>query len=169
METTLWLTILLILCLLLGIILTCLNLPGNLLIFLTVLAYGFYENFNNITYELLLILLLLWLTGELAEFLTGAWAIKKVHASKNTFKAAIVGAVIGSMLGTAIIPILGSMLGAIAGAFVASYLAEYQETLDFKKSKQVAFRAAKGQLIGTVLKIIIAFIMAATIIYHLKW
>lgn len=169
MITTLGLNILLLFCLLLGVILTLINLPGNALIFFVSLAYGYYQNFSDITYRLLLFLLMLWLVGELAEFFTGALAARNAKASKGTIKAAVAGAVLGGLLGTAVIPLIGSLIGTVAGVFAASYLAEFFQTSDVQKSKSVALHAAKGQILGTMIKLIIAVIMTITMIYNLKW
>lgn len=169
MITTFWLNILLLFCSFLGVILTLINLPGNTLIFFTALSYGFYQDFSGITYRLLLFLLVLWLTGELAEFFTGALAAKNAKASKSTIKAAVIGAVLGGLLGTAVVPLIGSLIGTVAGVFAASYLAEFSQTSDAKKSKLVALHAIKGQIFGTMIKLIIAVVMTITMIYNLKW
>lgn len=169
MDTVNLLNILVCGLLLLSIAFTILGLPGNILIFVIALTYAFYENFSIITYKTLFILLVLLASGELAEFFTGALAVKKANASKSTFKAALIGSIIGGLLGTLVIPLIGSLLGAVAGVFATSYLAEYLQTADLKKSKQVAFQAAQGQFLGTILKLLISLCMAATVIYYLKW
>lgn len=169
METALWLNLLVSALFLIGMGLTFLSLPGNTLIFLLALFFGFYEGFTGITYKVLLLLLALLISGELTEFFTGAMAVRRAAASKSTFKAAVAGAFLGGLLGTAVLPLIGSLVGAVLGVFIASYLAEYLSTANAQKSKQVAFHAAKGQFLGTVIKSIISILMVITAIYNLPW
>ena len=155
--------------LLIGILMTFLGLAGNLLILLTAIAYAFYNQFENIDYAILTILLAAYITGEAIEFIAGILGAKKAKASKRTMVAAFLGTLIGGLWGTAILPLVGSLVGAFIGAFISSVVAEYTKTKDIEQSKVVAMAVVKGQLIGTVVKASIAVAMVTLVIYNLPW
>jgi uncharacterized protein len=155
--------------LLTGLGLTALGLPGNVLIFVTALAYGYYEGFVHIGYTFLLILLGTLLAGELVEFIAGALSAKRENASKRAVFAAVFGAILGGIVGTGLLPIIGSLLGAMCGSFIASYLAEYTKTGDMEKSQRVAKSVMTGQIIGLIFKFAIGIGMLVAVIYQLPW
>lgn len=152
-----------------GIGLVLLGLPGNILIFITALGYGYYDNFIHISWAVLSVLFVALAAGEIVEFLAGALGAKKEKASSRAVIAAFFGAFSGGIAGTAILPLIGSFLGAMLGAFAASFLAEYSKTSDRGKAGRVALSVMKGQIIGTIVKVIIAVGMAVAIIYRLSW
>lgn len=76
-----------------GIILTVVGLPGNLLIVLAAVSYGWQEDFEHLTYGSLLVLGGLWLSGELMDFLASVMGAKKERASGKATAAAFFGAI----------------------------------------------------------------------------
>ncbi len=153
--------------LVIGIILTLVGLPGNLLIVVVAASYGWQEDFVHLTYGSLLTLAGLWLSGELMEFLAGIMGAKKERASGKATAAAFFGAITGGIIGTGILPIIGTIIGSVLGGFSASYYVEYKNANDKMKALQVAKGVVKGQLLGMLIKFIVAIGMSATIIYKL--
>ncbi|MDD4600662.1 MAG: DUF456 family protein, partial [Negativicutes bacterium] len=131
--------------LLAGIGLTLINLPGNFFILFVAFGYAVYDDFTTMTVSTLLIVLGMFLAGELAEFIAGALGAKRQKASTRAMAAAVLGAVGGGVLGTGVLPIVGSIIGAVLGAFAASYIAEYSKAGDADRARQVGISVMKGQ------------------------
>jgi len=152
-----------------GIGLTVLGLPGNVLIFLVALGYGYYEHFVHLNYTILLILFGALVVGEIIEFVAGALGAKKEQASKGAIVAAFLGTIAGGIIGTGVLPFIGSISGAILGAFAASYLAEYIKTSDTGRAGRVAQSVIKGQIIGIIVKFAIAITMVIVVLSKIPW
>lgn len=153
--------------LVIGIILTLIGLPGNFFILIIAALYGWQENFLHISYTVLAVLIVMWGSGEILEFLAGIRGVKKEKASKWAMLAAFAGSIAGGIAGTGILPLIGTVLGAVLFGFIASYAVEYMYTKDKIKAQQVAKGVLKGQLWGMMIKFVIAVSMAGTIVYKL--
>jgi uncharacterized protein YqgC (DUF456 family) len=152
-----------------GVFMTIMGLPGNILILLTGLLYGYYDHFENVDYAILVITFGIFIIGEIVEFISGLIGAKKEKASKRAMIATSIGTVVGGLWGTAIVPVIGLILGALVGAFAVAALAEYSKTQDIEQAKRVAKSVVKGQIIGILIKAISAVSMAIILIYQLKW
>lgn len=111
-------------------------LPGVVLIFLTVAAYGWYEGFHVITANYLIILAGLTLLSMLVHYLSAVWGAKQYGSSKYGSW----GAIIGMLLGLFIFPPLGIFIGAFLGALVGEYFT--------CNSWEKAARAGLGTIVG---------------------
>lgn len=160
---------LLIIVLLCSISLTMIGLPGNLIILLAALGYGYWEGFNHLSTPFLLVLLGAFVIGETVEFVAGALGATREKASGWAVVAAVFGAITGAVIGTVIVPLLGSFLGAMIGAFAASYGAEYWQTQDVAKAKRVAQSVMLGQIMGMIVKFAVGIGMVVAIIANLPW
>lgn len=154
---------------LVGIGLTLINLPGNIVILLLALGYAVYDGFVHITFQTLFIVFTMFIAGELAEFIAGALGAKKEKASARAMLAAVVGAIIGGIIGTGLLPVIGSVLGAMAGAYGASYVAEYTKAGDAEQARRVGISVMKGQAVGMIFKIVMAVGMTVLIVSKIPW
>jgi len=154
---------------LLGAGVTLIGLPGNLIIFLGALGYGYWEHFTHFSTTFLLLLFGIFILGEAVEFLAGAMGAKKEHASGQAVIAAILGAILGGIIGTGLLPFIGTILGAMLGAFSASFLAELAHSGDAEKSRRVAISVAIGQITGMMFKLVVALGMVAAVALKLPW
>lgn len=161
--------ILLIIILVCGVSLTMIGLPGNLLVLLGAVGYGYWEGFYHLSTKFLWILFGVFLIGETVEFIAGALGAKRKKASGWTITAALCGAIAGSIFGTSFLPVIGSFLGAMMGAFAASYAMEYFLTRDAAKAISVARSVMCGQIIGIIVKFSIGIGMSVAIIANLPW
>ncbi|MDF2633557.1 MAG: hypothetical protein K0R78_431 [Pelosinus sp.] len=152
-----------------GVIMTVIGLPGNTLILLTGLAYGYYDHFENMDYAILVIVFGIYIVGEIIEFAAGLIGARKEKASRRAMLAPFIGTIVGGIWGTALFPIIGSLLGALLGAFVATILAEYSKNKDLAQAKRVAKGVVKGQFFGIIIKSATAVTMASLIVYQIKW
>ncbi|MBP2627110.1 MAG: hypothetical protein H6Q68_1821 [Firmicutes bacterium] len=152
-----------------GVIMTMVGLPGNILIVLIGLAYGYYDGFEHVDYTVLVIIVGVFILSELIESWAGLIGAKKEKASKRAIAAAFVGTMLGGIWGTAILPLIGSILGALFGAFIITALAEYTKTKNKEQAIRVAIGVLKGQIVGMIVKLTAAIGMAVALIYQLKW
>lgn len=111
-------------------------LPGVLLIFLTVAAYGWYEGFHTISAHYLVILAGLTLLSMLVHYLSAVWGARHYGSSKYGSW----GAIIGMLLGIFIFPPLGIFIGAFLGALLGEYITCNQ--------LEKAARAGLGTIVG---------------------
>ncbi len=161
--------VILIVFLLLGVGLTLFTLPGNFVILLAAVVYGFYEGFSRFDAGFLFALAGLFVLGEAVEFVAGMLGAKRQNASARAVLATLAGGVAGALAGSVVLPVLGTVAGAVVGAFVLSYAAEYSKTGDREKSARVARGAAAGLLAGTLFKLAVAVGMAAALVARLAW
>ena len=152
-----------------GIGLTAIGLPGNWLIFITALCYGYLQNFVHINTMILLGLFGAVVIGELVEFVAGSLGAKKENASRSAIIAAFIGGIVGGIIGTGIMPGLGSIAGAVGASFIAGYAAEYWVTGNKEKATRVAKSIIIGQALGLIVKLAIAIGMVVLLISQLSW
>lgn len=148
---------------------TMVGLPGNILIVVIGLFYGYYDGFEHVDYVVLVIIAGVFILGEVIEFWAGFIGAKKEKASKRAVAAAFIGTILGGIWGTVILPLIGSILGALCGAFVITAIAEYTKTKNKEKARRVAIGVLKGQIVGMVFKVATAVGMAIALISKLKW
>lgn len=148
---------------------TLVGLPGNILLFLTVLGYAFYDQFTHVGWQALGVVVGAILIGEIFETLMGAVWAKRERASKTAVGVAVFGTILGGVAGTMVFPVLGSVIGAFAGGFVSSYIAEYQVTKDGGQAWRVAKSVFKGQILGVVIKFSVAVATIVYLLIHMPW
>ncbi len=153
--------------LLFGIVLTAAGFAGNWLILFAAIGYAWYDGFQHLEYAALSIIAVIFISGEILEFVSGIIGARRKKAAKRTIPAAMLGAFIGGIWGTGMLPLLGSLAGAVLGAYAAAAIAEYSKVKDWDAAQEVALGVAKGQFAGAVLKLFAAVGMVAVIGYYL--
>ena len=138
----------------LGLIITAVNLPGVWLIFVGILISAISEKFLHITIPWLILFFITALIASFIDNIVILLGAKKFGATKWGIIGAIVGAIIGFLIGNIIGVILGPFLGAVA----------FELAFASRNNKE-AFKAGLGTIIGMVasvfVKMIIAIIMVA--------
>jgi uncharacterized protein YqgC (DUF456 family) len=86
------------------------------------------------------------------DFVAGAMGAKRIGASRR----AVVGAALGTLLG---LPL--GLIGVIFGPLVGALVGEWSAHRDWRRAGQVGLAAWIGFLIGTAVKIAMAFSMIA--------
>jgi Uncharacterized protein conserved in bacteria len=152
-----------------GVGLTLLALPGNFVILLAALSYGFFEGFVRFNAAFLLALGGAFLVGEAGELVAGMLGARRRNASRPAITAALVGGIAGALLGSVVMPVLGTLAGAAGGAFALSYAAEYGKTGNREQAARVARSVAAGLVVGTLFKLAVAVSMAVAIAARLPW
>ena len=129
------------------IILSWLNLPGNFIFLLSIFLMGYFEIIEPLKNQFLLISLLILIGLEIIEFLLSALVIKLYGGTTSSSYLSILGAITGSIIGTFIFPIIGSVVGLILGAYIITYYNEKNNG----KSVQEAVNIANSSILSFVL------------------
>jgi len=125
-------------------------LPGAPVMWLGMLIVAWVGNFQRVGWISLLILGLLAALTTAMDFLASALGAKGAGASRYAFIGASVGALFGLLLGPLGL-IVGPLIGALAGELIASQNVE--------RATRAGVGAAFGYILGSVVKLALAFIM----------
>lgn len=149
-----------ILCLIL--LLNLISLPANWFILALVLLWKLIGPTGSaISYAFLAGLLGLALLGEAMELGLQLWAGKRYGSSKRGNIGGIIGSILGAIFGAAFLLGFGAVIGALAGAFAGCLLME----LWHGRTREEAFHAATGALIGRFFGMTVKLGIGVSIIY----
>ncbi|AKC87814.1 DUF456 domain-containing protein [Pseudoxanthomonas suwonensis] len=139
-----------------GVILPAL--PGLPLVFVGMLLAAWAGDFQRIGPLALVVLGLLTLLSIVADFVATAAGAKRVGAGP----LAVWGAALGTLVGLFFGP-----LGLLAGPFLGALLGELWHTRALRRATHVGLATWLGLLLGTVLKLALAFAMVG--FFVLAW
>lgn len=122
-------------------------LPGALAIYAAFFVYGFFISWEPFGFWFWLIQTLIVVVLFVADYLVGAWGVKKFGGSK----ASVWGSTIGIIIGPFVIPAFGLILGPLLGAIIG----ELSVGTDFKKSVMVGL----GALVGLFSSMVVKFVL----------
>ncbi len=125
-------------------------LPGIILIFFGLVVAAWAEHFVYVGWKSITVLALLALFGGLIDLLSGALGAKKFGAGRYALIGAAIGAVCGMFFG---IP------GIVTGPFFGALFGELIARRPLKDAGIAAIGTWIGLLVGSVVKIAIAFTM----------
>ena len=131
---------------------------GTLVILLGAVLYAFMTGFSIVSLETLLVLLILYLCGEVLEYFFIIIGAKKLGASNAAVVGAIVGGILGAILGAGVFGI-GLILGTLVGIFLGAFVVELILQKNLVKSLKAGSGGVLGRLGSIVAKAIIAIIM----------
>ncbi len=131
---------------------------GTLIIFLGSVFYCFLTKFSVIDIKMLIVLLVLYLCGEVSEYVFIIFGAKKFGASNAAVLGAIVGGIIGAVLGAGFFGI-GLILGTFLGIFAGAFLVELFVKKDLRKSFKSGTGGMLGRIGSIVCKVVIAIVM----------
>jgi len=149
-----------------GLLITPLGLPGNWLILVCAVAYGFATHWAKFGWVFILLLAAAAVVGEIIEALSSAIGAKKYGASTGATIAAIVGSIVGLAVGSGILPIIGTLIGAFAGAFLGAFLYEYIKLKDVDQSLRAGTGAFLGRTAAIIAKEAIGVLMVGLLVYQ---
>ncbi len=154
MTTTLW--IVAVLLILVGVAGTVLPaLPGVPLIFGGVLLAAWIDDFQRISVVTVIVLAVLAVIGIVIDYVAAAISAKRAGASKQGIIGAAIGTVAGVFTG-----LWGLLFMPLVGAAVGEFLAHK----DALRAGKVGAATWFGLLIGTAIKLAIAFTMVGVFI-----
>ena len=136
---------------------------GTLIILIGSILYALLTGFSIISMKALLIILTLYLCGEVLEYLFVILGAKKLGASNTAVAGAIIGGIIGAILGVAFFGV-GIILGTFLGIFLGAFLVELIIHKDLVRSLKAGAGGVIGRVGSIVVKVIIAIIMFAIMV-----
>ncbi|OKP71530.1 hypothetical protein A3842_23930 [Paenibacillus sp. P3E] len=126
-------------------------LPGALAIYLAFFVYGWFFSFDPFGAGFWIIQTLIVVVLFVADYVVGAWGVKKFGGSR----ASVIGSTIGLILG----PILLSPFGLLIGPFVGAFAGELIAGSNPGKAVKVSFGSLLGLFSSTVVKIVLQIAM----------
>ena len=135
-------------------------LPGHVLIFAGLFLAAWADGFTRVSGWTLALIGVIGALSYTVDFVAAALGAKRVGASGR----AVVGAGLGTLFG---IPF--GLLGVLFGPLVGAVLGELTVQRQWRRAAGVGVAAWIGFLIGTVVKVGLAFVMIAIFIAALFW
>ncbi len=133
-------------------------LPGSLLLFGGAVLVAWAEGFTRVGWPTLVVAGLLAAAIWAVDWLASALGAKVSGASKWAVAGATVGLLVGMFFGPA-----GILLGPAVGAVVL----EYWKDPDFEKALKAGAGTFVGFLVGSVVKVALAFVLVGAVIVGL--
>ena len=134
-----------------GPLLTLLDLPGNTIMLAAGIGYAFFDEARYFDGRLLSALVLVYAFGEIWEFIVSFFGAVFLIA---------VGTFIGAVIGTGFFPVLGSVLGGAVGSYIVAFGYEFMRTRNKENAFALAWKAAQTQFVAMLGKIVASFAMA---------
>jgi len=131
---------------------------GTLIIFIGAILYALMTGLSVIGIEALIILLILYLCGEVIEYLFVIVGAKKFGASNAATAGAVIGGIVGAIAGAGFLGI-GLILGTFLGIFLGAFIVELLLHKDLVRSLKAGTGGVIGRVGSIVFKVFIALAM----------
>jgi len=138
---------------------------GTFIILLGAIFHAALTSFSVISLKALIVLLILYLFGEVLEYLFIILGAKKFGASNPAIFGALIGGILGAVLGVSFLGI-GAILGTILGIFLGAFLVELIIQRSLIKSLKAGTGGVLGRIGSVVAKVVIALAMLGILIYQ---
>jgi len=125
-------------------------LPGAILVFAGVALAAWIDDFARISGWTLGVLAVLTAIAWIVDYVAGVYGARKAGASALALVGAAVGTIVGIFTG-----FVGLLFMPLVGAAIGEYLAQK----DALRASRVGLATWLGMVVGTVLKVAIAFLM----------
>ena len=135
-------------------------LPGHVLIFAGLLLAAWANDFTRVGPWTLAVIGVIAAASYVVDLVAAALGARHVGASKS----AVAGAALGTLLG---IPL--GLPGVVFGPLVGAILGELSVNRELARATGVGLAAWVGFLIGTVVKVALAFLMIGIFLVALFW
>lgn len=136
---------------------------GTLLILAGAVLHGALTGFSVFSVKALLVLLTLYLFGEVLEYVLIVAGAKRFGASNVAAAGAVIGGIAGALLGLTMFGI-GVLLGTFLGIFLGAFLAELLLQRGLVKSLKAGLGGILGRIISVGAKLIVAVLMLSVIV-----
>lgn len=133
-------------------------LPGVLAIYFAFFVYGWFFSFEEFGWFFWIIQSLIVVALLVADYLVGAWGVKKFGGSKLSVWLSTIGIIVGPF----VIPAFGLILGPLLGALIGELI----KGESFSKAIKVAIGSVVGLFSSIVVKIVLQVLM---IIVFIIW
>ncbi len=131
---------------------------GTLIIFTGIILYALLTKFAVIGTNTLVVILILYILGEVVENVFVILGGKRFGASNAAVAGAIIGGIAGAIAG-APLPGVGIVLGTFLGIFLGGFLVEFLILGDLKKAVKAGAGGIFGRIGSIAVKVVIAIVM----------
>lgn len=152
----------LLVCGVVGILLTVIQLPGIWLIVVAAAGYAWLAGPGELPWAIVAVVAAIAALAEMVEFASSAVMARRGGASRRAAWYGLAGGMLGALLLSVPIPIIGTIAGAVIGCFAAAFVAEMQEGRTLQAGARSGAYAAAGRALGSMLKL-----MAAVVIFSI--
>jgi len=138
------------------------GLPGPPLGYLGLLLIH-WTKFAQYSMKTLVIFAIIVIIVSVLDYVVPIWGTKKYGGSSSGVR----GSTVGLIVGVIVLPVLGlamgpfGLVGIIGGPFAGAYIGERMTGRQPDKALRAAFGSFIGFLAGTLMKIVVAFLMGA--------
>ncbi len=151
-----------------AVLLGILGLPGNFIPVAAALVAVLAGNGESFTWGWFTVFLLIAVSGEVVDQITGIYGAKKYGASRPGMAGAVIGGIAGGILGTAILPVIGSLAGVFIGCFSLTFVFEYVfSKRTAGESQSAGIGAVLGKAAATAYKFIAGFVLLVLMAWRL--
>jgi len=162
-----WLALsILILSCLIGFVAVFVTTVGTLIILCGAVAYAWMTGFAALPLGGLVILLVLYLVGEVLEYVLAFVGARRLGASKAAAMGALVGGFLGAVAGAPVVGV-GVFVGMLLGVFLGAFLVELVRGGDARRSLRAGAAGLAGRGLAIAAKSVIALAMFGVIGFHL--
>jgi uncharacterized protein len=127
-------------------------LPGAPLVLAGLIIAAWIDGFHKVGWGTLAILGVLTGVSVLVDYFAPLWGAKRMGAGKGAMTGATLGTIGGMFFG---------LLGIIFGPLLGAGAGEFAQRRDVAKASKIALGTWMGLIVGTVVKLIITFVMIA--------
>jgi len=155
---------------LVGVILSGLSFSGTWLIVVAAFFASFLSGSEFPGGQTVCLFLALAVAVEIADFLAGAWGVKKRGGSRLAGLAALLGGLLGMIVGGFIpVLILGPLFGMFTGCFAAAFGVEYLRLNEKEKAAHIAWGAVIARVLMLCLKLSVTLGMVLVLFIGVIW
>jgi uncharacterized protein len=144
--------------------LVALTLPGLWVMTAACAVYALLTHTHFVGRDSLIALFVLSLGGEVLEFTAGGAMAKRAGGGRNSAVGAILGGIVGGIIGSFVLPLVLTIVGICIGSFVGAASFELLGSANPNLAFRVGVGAAKGRLMGVVLKMAIGVVMLGIVL-----
>lgn len=143
-----------------AVLLGVIGLPGNFIPVIAALIAVLAGNGESFTWGWFIGFLLIAVSGEVVDQLTGMLGAKRYGATRPGMIGAVIGGIAGAVLGTMVLPVIGSLAGVFIGCFALTFVFEYVfSRRSAGESQKAGIGAVLGKAAATAYKFIAGFIL----------
>ena len=146
-----------------------LQIPGNWIMLLLTLLYGWFEGFAAVRPWVFVTGLCLFLAAEGLEWVSGYFGAKSFGGSRWGGVFAIIGAVAGALIGASFGYGLGAIPGTLLGAFLGALAVEVVRQRHAGKAVWAGIGAALGRAFGLSVKLGAGALFLALLYVRVLW
>ena len=152
--------------LLTGLILAPIGLKGVWIIFGAALIFAIITKFSLITWGLLLVLLLLAIISEVADYIFTYAGVRQLGAAKITAIISVISSIVGALIGAISFNIIVSIVFSFLFGFLGAFITELIRKSKVEDATARGIGSVLGLTAAIFLKVIIAITMVIIIVFN---